>query len=172
MKTLRILSACGALPLLSLACSLQAHASAGTYGPARVVTVPASVQSAKEESLDLWATNHPEASRELGAWVQKHPDAAAKFFQWDARHPGAARSFVTWSIEHPGADMDEFAFSHRAWEEFNWIMERHHSAADAFMRWSRRHPRAAQALMSHPGGLDWAGRHLYQASWDLKHDGL
>jgi hypothetical protein len=149
-----------AVSLLTLAC--QAH----------IAATPQPAQGAKEESLDIWSTNHPEASRDLGVWVQKHPEAAARFFKWDARHAGAAKAFVTWSIAHPGADMDEFAFSHREWDEFNWIMEHHHPAANAFMQWCRKHPRAAESLMNHPGGLDWAGRHLYQASWDMKHEGL
>jgi hypothetical protein len=33
------------------------------------------------------------------------------------------------------------------------------------MDWCRRHPEAAEALMSHPGGLDWAGRHIYASQW-------
>ena len=37
------------------------------------------------------------------------------------------------------------------------------------MAWCRRHPRAAEELMNHPRGLEWAGHHLYAEHWELKH---
>ncbi len=158
---MRKITMCTAIGLLSFACQ------------ARPTVTPAPVsQGAREESLDIWATNHPEASRELGNWVQKHPEAAEQFFRWDSKHAGAAKSFVTWSITHPGSDIDEFALTHRGWDVFNTIMERHHGAADAFMKWCRKHPNASESLMNHPGGLHWAGTHLYQAYWDMKRSGL
>jgi hypothetical protein len=44
-------------------------------------------------------------------------------------------------------------------------MRDHQPAANAFMGWCRHHPEAAEKLMSHPGGLNWAGHHLYAAYW-------
>ena len=58
--------------------------------------------------------------------------------------------------------LDAFVRTHPGWPFFNEIMERHRPAAEGFMAWCRRHPPAAQALMNHPRGLEWAGHHLYQ----------
>jgi hypothetical protein len=117
-------------------------------------------------TVEGWERNHPEASRELGAWVREHPDAARKFFEWDAARPERARAFVTWSITHPGEGIGAFADAHRGWEHFDAILRDHQPAASAFMAWCRRRPQAAEALMKHPGGLDWAGHHLYAAFWN------
>lgn len=124
-----------------------------------------------EAAIESWERRHPAASRELGSWVRAHPPAASRFFVWDSHHPGAAEEFVNWSLAFPGADIDVFAASHRGWEEFNWIMEHHRPAANAFMAWCRRHPEASRELMHHPGGLHWAGTHLYQSYWDMKSAG-
>jgi hypothetical protein len=109
------------------------------------------------------------ASRELGNWVRNHPGAAERFFTWDGHHPERSRGFVTWRIAHPGDNIDVFVLSHRGWPVFDEIMEKHRPAAEAFMAWARRHPRAAEALMSHPRGLEWAGHHLYKDYWHLEH---
>lgn len=124
---------------------------------------------AEPAGLKAWERNHPEASRELGAWVRNHPEAAERFFTWDGRHPERSREFVTWSISHPADSVDVFVLSHRGWPVFDQIMERHRPAAEAFVGWTRRHPRAAEALMSHPRGLEWAGHHLYRSDWQLEH---
>lgn len=149
-----------ALPLLALACQAR---------PVVVVAPPRPVVD--EDGLEGWERRHPEASRELGAWVKNHPEAAERFFDWDSRHAGAAKSFVGWAIRHPGDDIDVFALTHRGWEEFNWVMEHHRPAANAFMQWCRRHPEASERLMNHPGGLHWAGHHLYQSYWTMKRSG-
>ena len=60
-----------------------------------------------------------------------------------------------------------FVATHRGWPVFDEIMERHRPAAETFMAWSRRHPQAAEALMNHPHGLEWAGHHLYAADWHM-----
>jgi len=118
-----------------------------------------------EASLEGWERNHPEASRDLGAWVHKHPEAARRFFEWDAAHPDRAHAFVTWSIKHRDEGIRAFAETHRGWEHFDLIMRDHQPAANAFMGWCRRHPEAAEALMHHPGGLNWAGHHIYASDW-------
>lgn len=118
--------------------------------------------------IERWSENHPKASVELGEWVKRHPKAAAKFFEWDGTHPERSREFVTWTITHPRKSIDSFAVQHPGWPVFDQIMENHRPAAETFMAWCRRHPRAAEALMSHSGGLRWAGEHLYKTSWILE----
>ena len=119
-------------------------------------------------SLEQWSDNHPQASQELGAWVQQHPDTAARFFEWDAHHPERAREFVTWTIYHPGQPIEGFAATHPGWRYFDRISVDHRAGADAFMTWCRRHPEAAERLMNHPGGLNWAGHHLYASSGTME----
>jgi hypothetical protein len=119
--------------------------------------------------IERWNVNHPEAATELGQWVKNHPEAAERFFEWDGRHPERSREFVTWTIGHPGENIDIFVKTHPGWPLFDVIMERHRPAADAFMAWSRRHPRAAETLMMHPRGLEWAGHHLWAQYWGLEH---
>lgn len=111
--------------------------------------------------LEGWERNHPEASRDLGAWAREHRDAARKCFEWDAARPERSHAFVTWSIAHPNEGIRAFADTHRGWDRFDAIAREHQPALNAFMAWCRRHPKAAEALMSHPGGLAWAGHHLY-----------
>lgn len=115
--------------------------------------------------MEAWEHNHPEASRALGAWVREHPDAAKRFFEWDGHHTERAHEFVTWSIAHPHEGIRMFADMHRGWEGFDVIAREHVPAANAFMEWCRHFPEAAEALMNHPGGLEWAGHHLYGAYW-------
>jgi hypothetical protein len=124
---------------------------------------------AEPPGLGMWQRNHPEASRELGGWVRNHPEAAERFFTWDGNHPERSKEFVTWTITHPGENIDVFVLAHRGWPVFDQIMERHRPAAEAFMAWCRRHPRAAEALMNHPRGLEWAGHNLYKDYWHLEH---
>jgi hypothetical protein len=131
----------------------------------------ASVAEQRRDSIEQWAGNHPEASRELGVWVQTHPEAAALFFEWDGHHPERSHEFVTWTIQHPAQPIETFVVMHPGWQYFDRIMEQHRPAAEAFMAWCRRHPPAAERLMSHPGGLIWAGRHLYADSWHMEHPG-
>lgn len=118
-----------------------------------------------EPGLQGWERAHPEASRDLGAWVHEYPEAARRFFEWDAAHPERAHAFVTWSITHRAEGIRAFEETHRGWEHFDVIMRDHQAAANAFMGWCRRHPDAAEALMSHPGGLNWAGHHIYASQW-------
>ena len=118
-----------------------------------------------EPGLQGWERAHPEASRDLGAWVHEYPEAARRFFEWDAAHPERAHAFVTWSITHRGEGIRAFEETHRGWEHFDVILRDHQPAANAFMGWCRRHPDAAEALMSHPGGLNWAGHHIYASQW-------
>ena len=131
-------------------------------GPRPMPAAPAA------EGLESWSARHPEASRELGEWVRAHPRAAHLFFDWDGHHPERSKEFVTWTLEHPGLDIDAFAFTHLNWETFDQINEKHRPAAQAFMKWVRRHPAAAESLMSHPRGLEWAGHHLYQDAWRME----
>jgi hypothetical protein len=145
-KQLSLALASGLLILAGTACARPMHAQVAP-------------------GLEGWERTHPEASRELGAWVREHPDAARKFFEWDAAHPERAHAFVTWSITHKGEGIRAFAETHPGWEHFDVIMRDHQPAANAFMGWCRRHPEAAEALMSHPGGLNWAGHHLYATYW-------
>jgi len=114
--------------------------------------------------IEMWERNHPEASRELGLWVKNHAVAARQFFAWDAHHPVRSHEFVTWSISHPGEGIKVFAMTHPHWEYFEDIALNHVPAANTFMAWCRRHPEAAEALMNHQSGLDWAGHHLYAGS--------
>lgn len=129
---------------------------------------PVSVGAQEPGGMEAWERNHPEASRELGLWVKAHPAAARMFFEWDARHHERAHAFVTWSIQHPNEGIRAFASQHPTWETFDDIMVHHAPAANAFMAWCRRHAPAAEALMNHPGGLDWAGHHLYAAFWSME----
>jgi hypothetical protein len=125
---------------------------------------PAMVAMHEPGGLQAWENHHPEASRELGAWVSGHRDAARKFFEWDARHPERSHEFVTWAITHRGEGIEAFAMTHRGWEFFDEIMLKHKPAANDFIGWCRHHPDAAEELMNHPGGLDWAGHHLWGAT--------
>lgn len=134
----------GALAIAGIACARPAVAAA----PA-----PAGIEA--------WERNHPEAARELGGWARTHAEAARKFFTWDGRHHERAHEFVTWAINHPNEGIRAFADSHRGWEGFDDIALNHVPAANAFIAWCRRHPQAAEALMNHPAGLEWAGHHLY-----------
>ncbi len=148
-------------------------ASLLTFGltAALVAGCAASVAEQRKEAIEVWAGNHPEASQELGAWVGNHPEAAALFFEWDGHHSERAHQFVTWTISNPGAPIEAFTQTHPGWEYFDRINETHRPAAQAFMAWCRRHPAAAEALMSHPGGLTWAGHHLYSDRWHMEHPG-
>ncbi len=123
---------------------------------------------AEPPGLDVWSKNHPEASIELGNWVRNHPQAARLFFEWDGTHPVRSREFVTWAITHPAAPIQAFIEGHRGWPVFDRIVASHRPAANTFMDWCRRHSRAAEALMSHQGGLRWAGDHLYREYWALE----
>jgi hypothetical protein len=121
--------------------------------------------------LEQWQVRHPEASTELGAWVRAFPDAAGQFFEWDAHHTERAHEFVTWTIRYPGQPVDAFVATHPGWRGLDGILLTYRPGAEAFMAWCRRHPEAAEDLMSHPGGLQWAGHHLYQESWYMEHPG-
>jgi hypothetical protein len=137
--------------------------------PALVVLSESPVQAQRgRESLQRWAAEHPDASKELGGWVKKYPEAARVFFEWDARFPEQAREFVIWSDEHKDKDIGDFARKHQDWPYFAAIMKSHKAAANDFMDWARRHTKAAKHLMEHPRGLNWAGDNLYKAFWDLK----
>ena len=122
-------------------------------------------------SLERWAYYHPRASQELGAWVQTYPPAAARLFDWDAHHPERSREFVEWSIYNPYQPIEAFVTTHPGWSYFDDMVLHHRIGVDAFMAWCRRHPNPAMALMNHPGGLDWAGHHLYASSWHLEQPG-
>lgn len=124
---------------------------------------------AEPPGLDLWSRNHARASRELGAWVQHHPQAARMIFEWDGTHPQRSREFVTWAVANPGAPVRAFLATHPGWPTFDRIAATHRPATNRFMGWCRRHPGAAEALVAHPGGLRWAGDHLYAERWQLKH---
>jgi hypothetical protein len=136
---------------------------AASVPPPSAISMPA-----REAAIERWADNHPEAASDLGNWVKTHAQAARKFFEWDSTHPDRSKMFVTWAITHPGEGIDVFAAQHPGWQYFDEIMERHRPAAQSFIAWCRHHPRAAEALMSHPGGLQWAGNHLYKAYWEMK----
>jgi hypothetical protein len=118
--------------------------------------------------IDRWSDRYPEASQALGDWVARHPAAARKFFEWDSNHTGRAHDFVTWTIFNRNRSIDEFVRAHPQWPVFQEIMDRHRPAAESFANWCRHFPDAAESLMNHPGGLDWAGRHLYRAYWQMK----
>ena len=135
---------------------------------ATVTPTPAAAIPLREAAIERWADNHPEAAADLGNWVKNHPQAARKFFTWDGTHPVRSKMFVTWAITHPGEGIDLFVAQHPGWPYFNEIMMKDRPAAQTFIVWCRRHPRAAQALMNHPGGLQWAGNHLYRAYWEMK----
>jgi hypothetical protein len=126
------------------------------------------VALAEPPGLDQWSKNHPQASVELGHWVRNHPGAARKLFEWDGTHPARSKEFVTWSIRNPAQPIQTFIALHPDWPYFDEIAAKHRPAADAFMGWCRRHPQAAETLMNHPGGLRWAGDHLYAEYWSLE----
>lgn len=122
-------------------------------------------------SIEQWAGNHPQASEALGVWVRNHPPAARAFFEWDAAHSERAHEFVTWTVVHPAQPIEGFVATHPGWPQFDDIAMHHRAAADGFMIWCRKYPDAAEALMSHPGGLAWAGEHLYASSWHMETPG-
>ena len=122
-----------------------------------------------EGGIERWADNHPEAAADLGNWVKNHPQAARRFFEWDGTHPERSKMFVTWAITHPAEGVGVFIKEHPGWPIFDEIMERHFPAAQAFVFWCRHHPEAAEALMNHPRGLQWAGNHLYRAQLEMSH---
>jgi hypothetical protein len=126
-----------------------------------VAVLTPAITFAEPPGIDTWSEDHPEASRELGAWVRNHPAAARLFFEWDGTHPEGSHEFVTWAVLNPGAPISAFSSTHPGWPTFDTIVGSHRPAASAFMAWCRRHPRASVALMSHSGGLRWAGEHLY-----------
>jgi hypothetical protein len=114
----------------------------------------------RADQIATWNSNHPEAARGLCVWVHGHPQASHQFFEWDASHPERSQEFVNWTLAHPGEGIDAFVEGHPNWPEFNRINESHRPAAQAFMEWVRQYPEAAQRLMTHSGGLAWAGNHL------------
>ena len=120
-----------------------------------------------EVAIERWADNNPEAAAELGSWVKYHPQAARRFFEWDGTHPDQSKIFVFWAISHSRESIDVFAVQHADWPYFNELIERHRPAAKAFINWCRHHTQASEELINHPGGLQWAGNHLYKAFWDL-----
>ena len=122
------------------------------------------------EGMEMWAQNHPDASRELGEWVRRHPEAAHLLFDWDGHHHDQARHFVIWTIGHPNQGIDDFSMEHSdRWDEFDAIMQTHRPAAMEFMSWCRARHGAAESLMNHPRGLEWAGHHLYPDAWMMNH---
>jgi hypothetical protein len=123
---------------------------------------------AEPPGLDHWSKNHPQASAELGEWVRAHPQAARLMFEWDGTHPERAKAFVTWTIAHPAQPIETFTATHPGWPYFDQLSGTHRPAMDAFMAWCRRHPNAAETLVRHPGGLRWAGNHLYAEYWSLE----
>ncbi len=135
---------------------------------ATIPVTPVTAATPAETAIDRWADNHPQAASELGNWVKNHPQAAHKFFEWDGSHPERCRIFVTWAITHPAEGINAFASQHPRWQFFDEVMEHHRPAAQTFIQWCRRHPKAAEALMRHPRGLQWAGNHLYKSYWEMK----
>jgi len=132
-----------------------------------VISASAPAPAPGPGGMEGWERTHPEASQALGAWVREHPEAAHRFFDWDGHHTERAHAFVTWSITHPNEGIRAFAVTHRGrgWEEFDFIMRDHQPAANAFIGWCRHYPEAAESLMRHPGGLEWAGHHIYAGYW-------
>jgi hypothetical protein len=135
---------------------------AGCAAPTAVVAPPPAA------GIESWSQRFPPASQALGEWVRLHPQAAGLFFKWDGAHPERAKEFVTWAILYPGQPIGVFVAAHPGWPVFDQIAMNHRPAAEAFMGWCRTHPRAAEALMNHPRGLEWAGHHLYATYWTLE----
>ena len=140
-----------------------ALAIGGLVGCAPVVVTPPPAAG-----IEAWSQRFPPASQALGEWVRIHPQAAELFFRWDGGHPDRAKEFVTWAILNPGQPIEVFVSTHPNWAVFDQITMNHRPAANAVMVWCRRHPRAAEALMHHPRGLEWAGHHLYAAYWRME----
>ena len=154
-----------ALRLLCTSSALLATLSCATQHP------PPPPPPSAHATIEGWEHRHPAASQELGDWVRNHSQAAQKLFLWDSHHPGAAEEFVDWSLANPNANIDVFVAAHPSWNDFNWIVENHRPASNSFMGWCRRHPGASRELMHYPGGLHWAGTHLYESYWDMKSAG-
>ncbi len=121
--------------------------------------------------LEVWARNHSAASEALGFWVRNHPHSASWMFEWDAKQPGKAQALVEWTLAHPGEHVPAFASQHPAWPEFNQFAMAHLPAVHNFFEWCVRFPEAARSLVHHPGGLHWAGYHLYAAEWHMANPG-
>ena len=140
--------------------------AAAACAPA-VVVVPTPVLP----PLEAWAQNHPAASQALGQWVHSHPPAASWLFEWDGRHPLMARDLVEWALVHPGGSVPAFAAEHPGWPEIDAFATAHVVAVHNFFEWCVHFPAAARALVAHPGGLRWAGHHLYGAELHLSNPG-
>lgn len=121
--------------------------------------------------LDVWAQNHPAASQALGVWVHNHPPAASWMFEWDSVHEWKARELVEWALVHPGESVPVFVAQHPGWPEFDLFATGHLPAVHNFLEWCRRFPEASRLLVAHPGGLHWAGFHLYAAETHLENPG-
>ncbi|MGD0584482.1 MAG: hypothetical protein ABSA86_01725 [Oryzomonas sp.] len=128
---------------------------------------PTAYFTPQEVAIERWADNNPEAAAELGNWVKNHPQAARKFFDWDGTHPDQSKIFVFWAISHSRESIDVFLSQHHDWAYFNELIKQHRPAAKAFINWCRHHTQASDELINHPGGLQWAGNHLYKAFWDM-----
>lgn len=115
--------------------------------------------SKAEASIGRWNEHHPEAARDLCQWVGAYPDASRRLFEWESNHPERAHDFVTWAIHHPNQGVGAFVDAHPGWSNLDFLAETHRPGANAFLDWCRRHPRAAEALMNHPDGLQWASHH-------------
>jgi hypothetical protein len=158
-------SALSALLILGAGCAARRNSPPPAYvapPPAYTPPPPAPAAAPAPVPLERWAEVHPQAARELGDWARAHPQAARRFFEWDGHHPERAQEFVGWTTAHPSDGLNAFVATHPGWPFFNEVMKQHRPAADAFMAWCRRHPPAAEALMHHPRGLQWAGHNLYR----------
>lgn len=118
--------------------------------------------------LEDWERTYPDASKKLGKWVKKNIEAATYIFQWDGDHPERSQELVNWAIDHPSEHMHKFRKQHKEWPELVEIEEKHKDAFEDFLEWCRDYPEAAKDLMSHSGGLKWAGDHIYQDAKDMK----
>ena len=116
-----------------------------------------------------WEHRHPIAAQELGNWVQTHQPAARQLFEWDAHHPRGARQLVGWALTHPRQPVDRFVASHLGRPGFIRMLEAHRPASQTFLAWCRRQPQAAEDLVAHPGGLAWAGNHLFASTRLMEH---
>lgn len=157
----------------SLCLTLFLASCCGTVAtaPQRPMPPPPPPPPAPGSPLQAWSGNHPAASQALGLWAHNHAPAAAWLFQWDGAHAYQSKELVGWLLARPGLGVPAFVETHPGWPEFNQFARGHQPALFTFFEWCRRFPAAAEALTNQPGGLEWAGHHLYAADRQLEQPG-
>ena len=122
--------------------------------------LPLCLVAAAAVPLTEWKAHHPEAAQSLREWSRKDAQAARKVFAWDGLHPERTKALVDWARSNPRDDVLAFHTKHQDWPEFQELLDKHRDALNGFVAWVRQNPDAAESLMEHPRGLEWAGKNV------------